>query len=99
MKNKQPDKQLDLVEFLEQDELPGVQEFEEPWLGHHEPDYSLTPDRVIPLDKLKYLTYHAALKRFAEIAESQNLRLHKHFETARHYVFEVFYMIESKDDD
>lgn len=89
--NPDPPEDLDLIELLEHEEEEEEVEIVEPWLGHHEPDYSLVPDRVIPLDKTKYLDYSDALVRFAEIASKQRLRLHKHYETPRHFVFEVFY--------
>ena len=89
----------DIVELIEEDVLTVVdpEPIQEAWLGHHEPDYSLVPDRVIPLSKEKYPTYGDALLRFAEIAKTQRLRLHKHFEDARNYIFEVFYILEEEN--
>ena len=95
MKKNKPD----LVELLEDEDGNLVEEsVVTPWLGHHEPDYSLTPDRVIPLDKNKYPGYNEALLRFAEIAKNQKLRLHKYIETARHHVFEVFFLVEDDNE-
>ena len=97
MENQAPDPEDDLIDLLEWE--PESDEKEpEAWLGHHEPDYSLKPDKVVPLDKAKYLCYNDALVRFAELAKLRKLKLHKHYETARHYVFETFYIKEDKED-
>lgn len=101
MEHPDPKDERDLIELLEEEEGLTIYEHEDPpeaWLGHHEPDYSLVPDRVIPLDKEKYPDYNDAMLRYAELAKKQRLRLHKHYDTARHWVFEVFYRKDVGDE-
>lgn len=102
---RKPPWEMDLVELLEdRDEAPPsdeeleeleqiVEEYERP-----EYDYELKPERIVSLDKKKYLTRAEAYARFAKIAESQGLVVINYKEWPRHYVWDCLYERKNKQD-
>jgi len=56
-----------------------------------EPEYDFEADRTVAFSTKKY-TRHEAYRRFAEIAEKENLMLYEYRELPRHYVFKCLYI-------
>ena len=100
MTKRKPFSEMDLVDRLDADNEPGLDE-EFQLTEHGQPDYNYS-ELIIPevkrvLAKNRY-TYYEALHRFTEIAEAQDLVLYRIIETARYYVFECFARVKEVNE-